>query len=95
MSDELLPALFQIATGLSFALVLVIGTLARKSIRDWTGRLAAFGVVAVALGFFLLSRATGGTMSAGAELIAAAGAAFFAAALLVAASLIIRARSAD
>jgi hypothetical protein len=92
---EFLPPLFQIATGLSFALVLVLGTLGRKAISDWSGRITGFGIVAVALGFFLLSQATEGSISAGAELFIAAGAAFFLAAVLVTAGLFIRARSAD
>lgn len=93
---DLLPPLFQIATGLSFALVLVIGLAARKAIQNLPGRLTAFGVVAVALGFFLLSQATDATsIGAGGQLFIAAGAAFFLAAVLVTAGLFIRARSAD
>jgi hypothetical protein len=93
---DMLPPLFQIGTGLSFALLLVIGLLARKAIGDLAGRLTAFGVLAVALGFFLLSEATDSTsLGAGADMFIAAGAAFFLAAVLVTAGLFIRARSAD
>jgi hypothetical protein len=92
----MLPPLFQIATGLSFLLVLLIGTMARKAIRALEGRLTAFGVLAVAGGFFLLSQATASTsIGAGGELFIAAGAAFLLAAVLVTAGLFIRARSAD
>lgn len=93
---DMLPPLFQIATGLSFGLILVIGLLARKAISTFAGRPQAFGVLAVALGFFLLSRATGATsIGAGGELFLAAGAAFFLAAVLVTGGLLIPARSAD
>jgi hypothetical protein len=93
---DMLPPLFQIATGLGFALMLVIGLLARKAISSLAGRLQAFGVLGIALGLFLLSRATGATsIGAGAEMFIAAGAAFFLAAVLVTAGLLIRARSAD
>ncbi len=92
---EFLPPLFQIATGLSFALILLVGTMARKSIQTLAGRASAFALIAIALGFFLLSQATAGSMNGGAELFIAAGAAFLVAAALLAASHIIRARSAD
>lgn len=93
---DMLPPIFQIATGLSFALMLVIGLLARKAILTLAGKLQAFGVLAIALGFFLLSRATGSaSIGAGGEMFLAAGAAFFLAAVLVTAGLLIRARSAD
>ena len=93
---ELLSPLFLIGTGLSFALVLVIGLMARKAISTVAGRLTAFGVLAVAAGFFFLSKATDATsMGAGAEMFIAAGAAFFLAAVLVTVGLFIRARSAD
>lgn len=95
MRDMLSP-LFMIGTGLSFALVLVIGLLARNAIKDLGGRLSAFGVLAVAAGFFFLSQATKATsMGAGGDMFIAAGAAFFIAAVLVTAGLFIRARSAD
>lgn len=93
--QNFLPPAFQIATGFSFALVLLVGTVGRKAIQTWGGRLTAFSLVAVALGFLLLSNATKSTMGAGAELFIAAGAAFFLAAVLVTAGLLIRARSAD
>ena len=93
---DLLSPLFLIGTGLSFALVLVIGLVARKSIQNLSGRLAAFAVLAIAAGFYFLSDATGATsIGAGGEMFIAAGAAFFLAAVLVTAGLLIRARSAD
>ena len=93
---DMLPPLFQIATGLSFALVLVIGLMARKAIANLAGRLTAFAVVAVAAGFFFLSEATGATsIGAGGDMFIAAGVAFFLAAVLVTVGLFIRARSAD
>ena len=93
---DLLSPIFMIGTGLSFALILVVGLMARKAIRDLGGRLTAFAVLAVAAGLFFLSDATDATsIGAGGTMFIAAGAAFFLAAVLVTAGLLIRARSAD
>ena len=92
----MLEPLFTIGTGLSFALLLVIGIFARKSIQTLAGRLTAFALPATAVGFLCLSRATGATsIGAGGQMFIAAGAAFFLAAVLVTVGLFIRARSAD
>jgi len=91
----MLSPLFLIGTGLSFALVLVIGLFARKAILTLEGRITAFAVLFMAAGFYFLSDATGATsIGAGGEMFIAAGAAFFLAAVLVTVGLFIRARSA-
>ena len=96
MSRLILEPLFQIGVGLSFALLLVIGLLARKAISDLSGRLTAFAVLSIAVGFLFLSNATSGTsVSQAVETFVAAGAAFFLAAVLVTVGLFIRARRAD
>jgi hypothetical protein len=95
MSSAVLPPLFQILTGLSFALILVVRFVAPAALKPLWGKLVAFSMIFVALGNLLLSNATDGTMSAGAELFAFAGASFFVAAILVAVGLFIAARSAD
>jgi hypothetical protein len=92
---DMLPPIFQILTGLTFFGILIIGVFARAALKPLWGRLAAFSVVAGALGFFCLSQATGATsLGAGAEMFLAAGASFFAGALLVVAALFMRSREA-
>jgi hypothetical protein len=90
----ILPPMFQILTGLSFAAILVVRFLAAPILRPLWGKLVAFAVVLVALGNFLMSLATAkDSMSGGAEFFTYAGISFFAAGLLVTAGLIIAARS--
>ena len=95
MSSEMLPPLFQIFTGLSFFTLLIIGTLGRPALKPLWGRIAAFSLIFVALGNFLMSQATRRSLSAGVELFAAAGASFVVAAVLVATGLFMAARNAD
>lgn len=95
MSDAILPPLFQILTGLSFAAILVVRFLAAPALKPLWGKITAFSLLFVALGNFLLSQATGKSdLFAGAELFTFAGASFFVAALLVTAGLFIAARGA-
>ncbi len=90
----MLPPIFQILTGLSFAAILAIRFLAGSMLRPLWGRLLAFSVLLVALGNLLMSLATAkSTLSGGAEFFTLAGISFLAAALLVVAGLIIAARS--
>jgi hypothetical protein len=90
----ILPPMFQILTGLSFAAILAIRFLAGPMLRPLWGKLLAFSVLFVALGSFLMSLATAkDSISGGAEFFTYAGISFFAAALLVAAGLVIAARS--
>ena len=91
---DMLPPIFQILTGLSFAALFVIGIVARPALKPITGRLTGGAILLSALGFFLLSRATGATsIGAGAELFIGAGASFFTAVVLLAASIFIKSRS--
>ena len=93
MTSELLAPILQVATGIGFLLVLVIGLAARKAIGDVAGRLVAFSVLATTLGLFLLSRALGAaTLNSASPLIFAAAVALLAGAALAAAGLVIRAR---
>ena len=92
---EMLPAIFNIATGLGFAMVLAFGLLARKAIKDWAGRLIGFGVLAITLGFFFFAQAVDMTQGVGAYHTLGAGASFFLAAVLVTGGLFLRARSAN
>jgi len=91
-----LPPTFQILTGLSFALLLVIRFAAGKSLRSLWGKLIAFAVIVVALGNYLMSVATAkDTLSAAAEFLTLGGISYFVAAILVTAGLFIAARRAD
>ena len=93
MNADMLPPLFQILTGLSFAAILAIRFLAGSMLRPLWGKLTAFAVVLVALGSFIMSLATAkSTLSNAAEFIAYAGFSYFAAALLVVAGMFIAAR---
>lgn len=92
---DMLPPLFQIATGLGFMLVLVLGTLGRKAIQSPGGRIIGFALIALALGSFCLSRATAASsIGAGGEMFIAAGACILLAGVLIVAGLFVQARSA-
>lgn len=91
----MLEAVFNIGTGLSLFLVLILGTVGRKAIKELSGRIAAFAVLCVAVGFFFLARgAAAGGLNSGQEMFLGGGAAFFVAAALVTVSLFLRARTA-
>ena len=91
-----LPPTFQIITGLSFALLLVVRFFASKSLKPLWGKLIAFSVLFVALGSFLISQATAkSTLAAAAEFLTYGGISFFVAAILVTTGLFIAARRAD
>lgn len=93
---DMLPPIFQILTGLSFASLFAIGVFARAGLKPVTGRLTAAAILLCALGFFLMSRATGSTsIGAGGELFISAGAAIFLAVLMLAAAVFIKARSTE
>ena len=94
MSNEILPPLYQILTGLSFAVILVVRLAAPGVLKPLWGKLVTFSLIFVALGNFLLSQATVRSLSSGAELFAYAGASFFVSAILVATGLFIAARGA-
>lgn len=91
----LLPPAFQILTGLSFALILVIRFMAGKTLKHWWGRLIGFAVIFVALGCFLMSVGTArSTLSGAAEMLTLAGLSYFLAAILATTGLVIAARRA-
>lgn len=91
-----LPPFFQILTGLSFALILLIRFAAGKSLRTWSGRLVAFSVLLVALGCFLLSVGTAkDSFTAAAEMLTLGGVSYFLAATLATTGLFLAARRAD
>lgn len=88
------PPLLQIFTGLGFLGILVVGTLARDALKPIWGRLAAFSLVPLTLGLFLLSRAAGSrTLGAASELLVASGASLLLAVAILAAALFLCARS--
>jgi hypothetical protein len=89
----MLPPTFQILTGLSFALLLVIRFLASPMLRPVWGKMLAFSVLFVALGSFLMSLATArDTLGGAAEFLTYAGIGYFVAALLVAVGFVLAAR---
>ena len=91
-----LPPTFQIITGLSFALLLVVRFFAAKSLKPLWGKLIAFSVLFVALGSFLISQATAeDTLSGAAEFLTYGGISYLVAAILVTVGLFIAARRAD
>jgi hypothetical protein len=91
----MLPPLFQIATGLAFFCVLVVGLGARKAIARTGLRLVGLSLVGIAAGLFFLSQATNATsLGAGGNMFIAAGVALLVSGLLVVAGLLIEARSA-
>ena len=92
----MLPPTFQILTGLTFALLLVVRFLAPGALKPLWGKVIAFSLIFVALGNFLMSRGTAeSSFSGAAEMLTFGGISYFVAAVLVAAGLVIRARSAD
>ena len=93
MSSAILPPLFQIFTGLSFATLLVIRFAAGGVLKPLWGKVVAFALLLIALGNFLMSVATTRSLSSGAELFAFAGASFLGAAILITAGLFLAARS--
>jgi len=91
-----LPPTFQIITGLSFALLLIVRFFAAKALKPLWGKLIAFSVIFIALGSFLISQATAEeTLAGAAEFLTFAGISYFVAAILVTVGLIIAARRAD
>lgn len=89
-----LPPTFQILTGLTFAALLLIRFMATPMLRPLWGKLFAFAVLVMALGFFLMSVGTAKTSFSGAaESLTLAGASFFLAVVLVAVAFIIGSRS--
>jgi hypothetical protein len=92
MSPEVLPPLFQILTGLTFMLLLVVRFAAGGALKPTWGKVVAFAVVFVALGHVLMSQATARSLSAGAELFAFAGASYFVGAVLVVVGLFLAVR---
>lgn len=89
-----LAPLFNIATGLTFLLLLAVGTVGRKAIAGVNGKITAFSLLALAAGFLCLSRGTAeSTLNAAAPMLIAGGSCFFVAGLLVAAALLLRARA--
>lgn len=92
----MLPPTFQILTGLSFALLLVVRFLAPGALKPLWGKVTAFSVIFVALGSFLMSRGTAeSTFSGAAEMLTLGGISYFVSAALVTVGLVIRARSAN
>jgi len=92
----MLPPIFQILTGLTFALLLVVRFLAPGGLKPVWGKVVAFSLIFVALGHFLMSRGTAeSTFSGAAEMLTLGGISYFVAAVLVTVGLVIRARRAD
>ena len=92
----ILPPTFQILTGLTFALLLVVRFMAPGALRPLWGKLIAVSLILVALGHLLMSRGTTeSTFSATAEMLTLGGISYFAAAMLVAAGLVFQARRAN
>ena len=92
---DMLPPIFQILTGLSFMSILVISLFARQGFKPLTGRLTGAAILLCAVGFLLLSRATGSsTIGSGGTMFIAAGGAFFLAVLVLAATVFITANRA-
>lgn len=88
MTDAILPPLFQILTGLSFAAVLAIRFLAAPGLKQLWGKITALSLLFVTLGSFLLSVATAkSSLAQGAEMFTFAGLSFTVAAILVVAGL--------
>lgn len=92
MSDAILPPLFQILTGLSFASILALRFLASAALKPLWGRVAGFALIFIALGNLLFSFATRRSLSDGAEMFALGGASFLVAAILIFVSLLLAAR---
>jgi len=92
----MLPPTFQILTGLTFALLLVVRFLAPGALKPLWGKMIAFSLIFVALGHFLMSQGTAeSTFSGAAEMLTLGGISYFVAAVLVTVGLVFRARSAD
>lgn len=92
----LLPPSFQVLTGLSFAMILVIRFVAGKTLKYWWGRLIGFAVIFIALGCFFMSLGTAkSTFSGAAEMLTFAGLSYFLAAVLATTGLVMAARRAD
>jgi hypothetical protein len=87
----MLPPLLLILTGVGFLLVMAVALLARPAIRDWSGRLIAFGMLCIPAGLYFLSDAAGRGSSSSSMYIAAA-VAFTLSPVLSAAGLFIRGR---
>lgn len=96
VAADFLPPTFQILTGLSFALLLVIRFVGGEALRPLWGKLIAFALIFVALGNYLMSVGTAkSTFTAAAEMLTLGGVSFFVAAVLVTVGLVIAARRAD
>ena len=90
----MLPPTFQILTGLTFALLLVVRFLAPGALKPLWGKITAFSLVFVALGHFLMSRGTAETSFSGAaEMLTFGGISYFVAAVLVTVGLVLNARA--
>jgi len=92
---DMLPAIFQLATGLGFIVFLVTALMAPGARTQTWGRLFLFGLLLVPLGFLLMSRGVAGSsLGSAAPMLVAGGVALLAAAILVAAGVVVVARSA-
>lgn len=91
---DMLPAIFQLATGLGFIVFLVTALMAPGARTQTWGRLFLFGLLLVPLGFLLMSYAVGSTsLGAAGPLLVGGGAILLGAAVLVAAGVLVVARS--
>ena len=90
----MLPPTFEILTGLTFALLLVVRFLAPGALKPLWGKVIAFSLIFVALGNFLMSRGTAeSTFSGAAEMLTFGGISYFVAAVLVTVGLFLCARA--
>ena len=90
----MLPPTFEILTGLTFALLLVVRFLAPGALKPLWGKVIAFSLIFVALGHFLMSRGTAeSTFSGAAEMLTFGGISYFVAAVLVTVGLFLGARA--
>ncbi|MCB1502433.1 MAG: hypothetical protein KDK07_22075 [Bauldia sp.] len=94
MLRDMLPSIFQLATGLGFIIFLVTALMAPGARAQAWGRLFLFGLLLVPLGFLLMSRGTAGSsLGSAAPMLVAGAVALVASAVLVAIGVFVVARS--
>lgn len=92
MSSLLTPIMY-IATGLGFALFLVVNLMAGRYVRSWPGRWFGIGMLVAPVGFLLIARSgLAGTSNEAAQLLLGAGAAFFVSIIAVGVGIVATAR---
>ena len=93
MLRDMLPAIFQLATGLGFLIFLGTAILASAAKTTTWGRLLLVALLLVPLGFLFMSQGVGqSTLGRAAPMLVAGGVAFLIAAVLTAAGVLVLAR---